>query len=1538
MTPFTTRIPRRLAALALGTIGALAVAPSALAGPTTTMPSFTWDDNAAVIRSGPAWVLDAGAGRVTRDQTAVGVSEYGVLQRCAPEGFVYQSYRAGTRRTHSDAQQLTEALVTIAPNSNLGGEFQGILDSAYTQNAWDYQNRTFPVPTQCLYAGVRTSATKTTAASTAPRKWEFNLTNVVVEDTVGPSADLRDIPGGYIMGGQFDFNVGSTDNAQYEGFNWGHTTLGLFDANGSLVANPDMGLLGSGVHPASLTTSGYADGTYTLRAYRAATAWATAESAAATISIDNAAPSAPTASGHSTAWTNYARTITIGTASTDGSGIAGYEYTTNNGATWQAGSSYTHAGQGEVNVAFRGVDNAGRVSASSNIASVRVDTIAPTTSNLTSTLITGDNSQRRVSYTLGDSGGSQIAEARLEAEFTKGQWTVVDRFNPPFGATTGPFTRTIATDGFPEGRHAYRLVVTDNAGNATTTNHGAGALDSLVIDRTAPKSSPPAKAQIISYPHARVTWDVTDANGVEMDAATAGSNVFIEVEASPGVWVEKYAGRTGLGAGSATFSVDDLPAGGHDVRIRFMDRVGNTKLEAAEGQVVNDVAPPAITSTRFSLHGTDPSKAIITFTFDDGSDGSGPGVNHPAIVSCSTDGTNWTPLNDINADGAPLLTDGANRHVIDTTDCPEGTGMWMRLSVADAAGNRTVKVYAPGDAAFSDLPGGGFVVDRTAPQITGATLTPATDGSGKAKVGFTITEPSPSAGVSNTKNARVEILDKGTGTWVTVCTVPVATGASSIDCDMGAVTDQQRTRYRILVPDSAGNIATHVGAQASVIIDRTGPTITPSAIDVPGRPLESGLTDRQVRALVNINDNQPIGVGVNTAGGATTLEGQLPDGTWVSLGTPAAVQGDQSLTGTTTPMQEGVRRFRLRTHDLYGNATTHILGEAIVDHSAPVFSGDERAFQLPGSRALVKFGATDTGVGFRPDHRYRILGRINGGAWQTLGYLSATTEADLEKTVDVSQIGDGTVELAVQATDAGGRAATSSPMRLLVDQTPPTIGSPGNPGSGLPSVTYPGPRAAHVCWVLSDADGSGFGTNKVLVEMRMPDGSWRTVANPPATPGESCIDIDLTGLPEGQYPIRITVEDQGGNRTTTTAPVVVDSTAPAIAITGLGVSQDQATAILNYRISDGTGSGVDPATVRVQVAPGDLAGQPIGDWRDLHAIAVNPDSVDQQATLQIKDLEKRAWAVRVLASDKQANPGASSAHGMDLRPIEARVADGSSITPDTKAIQKANSLDTLVSVRPLAFRVTYPKPKAITIAGRFAAPDGGSLGGQRLRVIEYGVNRAEVITDPTGAFTFTYTPVASGVARIEFPGNEKVGPIAMTWTVTVTPYLTATTRPRASARTPLVITGTFAPSPALVAGGLPVTTKKGPVKATAPKRGKKSMAKAPKRAPKGKVITGQSVEVFQLSTRACPTLRKALAGARTGRAVPKGIKARCWVGPAPTIGRAVLGPNGRYTVKLKLAQPPTGTYRLYLQVRVPQTQGWPFATAQSRLLVVTVTR
>ncbi len=153
---------------------------------------------------------------------------------------------------------------------------------------------------------------------------------------------------------------------------------------------------------------------------------------------------------------------------------------------------------------------------------------------------------------------------------------------------------------------------------------------------------------------------------------------------------------------------------------------------------------------------------------------------------------------------------------------------------------------------------------------------------------------------------------------------------------------------------------------------------------------------------------------------------------------------------------------------------------------------------------------------------------------------------------------------------------TNSPLvfgPLLLDRRPPRISDA--------AVTVTG-DTAEVGFAIDDAGLSGVDSNApATVAYRTADGVWHPAGRQP-TPdaGRKTAGIDVSALPDGTYPVRVTAGDRAGNvGTTSLGTFEIDRTPPVVGapVIAAAPTVESPSVRIAFTASD-DGSGLDPAT------------------------------------------------------------------------------------------------------------------------------------------------------------------------------------------------------------------------------------------------------------------------------------------------------------------------------------------------------------------------
>ncbi len=1402
------------------------------------------------------------------------------------------------------------------------------------------------------------------------RQWTFHLGSVVMVDQQAPDVETLAIEGSSTAGwftGPVTVHWTGSDNSALRG-NTGSRIVGVtgWSDHGDQDDSSDGYDLGSGSYTAEVVKNG--------------SGGQSGDSAQASFNVDRDAPAAPTSvslTGVSNgAWTNSGSVSMSAAGGWDGhSGVNRYELNVNSGGFPGPGSV---SAEGWYAVGARTVDNVGLTASSGTLATFGIDRTAPAATATDSALVAGNHNLRRLTFNLADQGAagiqSGVAGQTATVQVNDGGWRDIATKTAATGANTLDVNLASITS---DGAYPWRVRVRDAAGNYSGWAD-APADKPIIVDRTAPDAVFTPTPGI--WPSFTVSWSGDDhPNGVGIGGAASA----VIKAYDGGSWVtlatlSPTSDQNGRVSGVTVVDVSGLSAGRHDGRLTVTDRLGHATDYDVHDALVSDTDPPSFLNFNPDPVTSDPTKVRVRFQADDGSDGVGVSgsVSLPAVFECSADGSTWHSMGNLNAGSTPLA-DGANDVIVDTSACPQGEGLQLRFSGADRAGNiRSNVAVDPALFAAPEWPHG-FTVDRTAPGLTSpsaAALRVASGASTMARFGFDLQDPNPTLGLDGTKVATVQVQDLLDSGWETVGTINTAPGAQpeslvsyGDDFSLAGITDQQRSRYRITAPDRAGNQATYTSPAGALVIDRTAPAVSDTSVDIPGVPASSGLATDQVRAGLTVDDNQPTGVGTDPAADKTLLQA-FQGGSWRTVGQAAG--GDRAgivVSGSTAGLAEGDHDFRLVVEDLLGNQRITPVGQHMVDRTAPTLTGLQ-ALVATGQRTVFRWTSADPGVGYPAGHIYDIDGRGLLGDWVDLA-AQAGAGGSYERILDVSVLPEGIREVRVSATDKAGRSRTET-VPVQVDKTPPTFRGEGPEGG--PDVSYPTPTTGRICFTADDGEGTGV-TGNVEIERRIDLTlvGFRTLAAQEKV--RVCTDVNLTGMAKGRNDFRLSVSDLAGNLAMTNVAVHVDEVPPDITGLTIAPKPGNAQGVATFEVSDAAGSGLAPGGTFLQIAPADAGGARTGEWETLWSgVLPAPAGGAQEVTVDLAGRDGKVWTTRVKSYDWQSNEAVSEPFTLDLRAPQAAApppagagpqpGPGTKLIIDEKVIERgANGQAEHGSDGRLRFRVVYPNAKPITLSGVLRTRKGEALPGQGLELWEgvgTRVERKRVTFDTAadGRWSVTVTPTVSGELRVLLPKSERVGEIAQGWDVEVVPFFRVTGTKTTKVGKPYLITGTFLPAPAAIAGGKftvpkPNRSKPGKPKPSRgkPRRGKehRDLARARRAAPRTPARAGSAttyaVEIRYLNHRAAKACRRYYRLSVNGRVIAraKGTTAtapkRCW----DSLSGGRIAADGELTARVRTLFPLRKTagryaYGATFRIVVPATASWPFAEMTSKPIDVTV--
>ncbi|MDO6534141.1 Ig-like domain-containing protein, partial [Alteromonas stellipolaris] len=640
-----------------------------------------------------------------------------------------------------------------------------------------------------------------------------------------------------------------------------------------------------------------------------------------------------------------------------------------------------------------------------------------------------------------------------------------------------------------EGNYSVTATATDGSGNTATANENGG-----VIDTTAPAAP-----------------TVDAGNGTEITGTSeAGAVVNVDVDG------DGTPDFTVIADGDGNWSVTPTTtlADGAVVTATATDEAGNTSGPASD---MVDAVAPIVAFNDLTTNDTTPA---LTGSVDDPT----------ATVVVTINGTDYTATN--NGDGSWTLADD--------------------IVAALAEGSYTATVTATDADGNSGTNSGTVVIDTTAPAAPTVDAGNGTEITGTAEAGATV-----NVDVDGDGTPDFTVIADGDGNWSVTPTTPLADGvavtATATD-EAGNVSAPASDTVDAVAPVVAINDLTTNDATPEL----TGSVDDPSAIvvvtidGVDYTATNNGdgswtLADDAVATLADgsytatitatdadgnvgsnsgtvVIDTTPPAIPTVDAGNGTEITGTAEAGATVNVdvdgdGTPdftviADGDGNWSITPD-TPLADGVI-VTVTATDAAGNISNP--ASDTVDAAAPVVAFND----------LTTNDTTPALTGSVDDPTATVVVTINGADYTATNNGNGTwTLADDA----VVALAEGSYTVTVTATDPEGNVGTNTGT-MVIDTTAPTVAiNDLTTNDTTPELTgtVNDPNAV----VVVTIDGNDYtATNNG-------DGTW-TLAD----------DVVAT-LAEGSYPTSVSATDAAGNTVTNTGTVIIDVTAPTVAINDL---------------------------------------------------------------------------------------------------------------------------------------------------------------------------------------------------------------------------------------------------------------------------------------------------------------------------------------------------------------------------------------------------
>ncbi|KHT44528.1 hypothetical protein RJ41_16790 [Alteromonas marina] len=697
--------------------------------------------------------------------------------------------------------------------------------------------------------------------------------------------------------------------------------------------------------------------------------------------IDTTAPAAPTVdAGNGTEITGTAEAGAVVNVDVDGDGTPDFTVIADGDGNWSV-TPTTPLADGVV-VTATATDEAGNTSSP---ASDTVDAVAPIvafndlTTNDTTPALTGSVDDPTAIVVVTINGTDYTATNNGD-----GSWTLADDI----------------VAALAEGSYTATVTATDADGN-TGTNSGT-----VVIDTTTPAAP-----------------TVDAGNGTEITGtAEAGATVNVDVDG------DGTPDFTVIADGDGNWSVTPTTplADGVVVSATAADEAGNVSAPASD---TVDAVAPVVAINDLTTNDATPE---LTGTVDDPS----------AIVVVTIDGVDYTATN--NGDGSWTLPGDAVATLADGS-------YTATVTATDADGNVGSN-------------SGTVVIDTTPPAIPTVDAGNGTEITGTAEAGATV-----NVDVDGDGTPDFTVIADGDGNWSVTPDTPLADG--------------------VVVTATATDEAGNTSGPASDTVDAVAPVVT----------INDVTTNDTTPALTGTVDD-PTATVVVTIDGVDYTATNNGDGTWTLADDAVAALAEGSYTATVTAT------------DPEGNVGTNT-GTVVIDTTAPATPTVEagNGTEITGTAEAGATVNVDVDGDGTPD--FTVIADGDGN-W------SVTPDTPLA---------DGAVVTATATDEAGN---TSGPASDTVDAVAPVVTiNDVTTNDTAPALT--GTVDDPTATVVVTIDGVDYtATNNG-------DGTW-TLAD----------DVVAT-LAEGSYPTSVTATDDAGNTDTDTGTVVIDTTAPTVAINDL---------------------------------------------------------------------------------------------------------------------------------------------------------------------------------------------------------------------------------------------------------------------------------------------------------------------------------------------------------------------------------------------------
>ncbi|MAZ48372.1 MAG: hypothetical protein CME65_07405 [Halobacteriovoraceae bacterium] len=741
------------------------------------------------------------------------------------------------------------------------------------------------------------------------------------------------------------------------------------------------------------------------------------------------------------------------------------------------------------------------------------------------------------------------------------------------------FTGTIDTTGLADGTYAFTAIISDTAGNETTT--AANNVTKDLVDPTVSIASP-VDSSYINIANDSATFAISG------NCSEASQTVTIEVDGGAAASPVGFTCNGTTYAG--TIDTTGLAEGAHTIQASIQDLALNTGTSSIINLTKDTVAPNVALTTPADLSTITAGNDSATFAVDGTCD------ENTLIVDIQVDGVSA-------ASQVGMTCDGSNfSGTIDTTGLADGTLAFTAV-ITDAAGNETtsttntitkdatvptVTIDAPLDNSYINIANDSatFAISGTCNE-SGVTVDIEVDGgAATSPVGFlcdgsnysgtidttglteaahtlqaSITDASLNTGTSSVINITRDVtapvltlvnpadlsnINAGNDSATFAVDGACDTAGQTVNIQIDGVDATSQVGFSCNGTNYSGTIDTTVLSDATfaftaILSDAAGneTATTANSVTKDSSPPTVAITSPVDSGYINIaNDSATFAVS-----GTCNEAGQT-----VSILVDAVAAGSQSgfvcngtnFSGTisTTAIAQGALVLTAELSDGGGNTTTSTGINLTKDTVAPTISLTNPADS--SSITSANDSATFIVDGTCDEASQTVNIQIDGSdATSQVGF--SCNGATYSGTIDTTGLADATYAFTAVISDAAGNEATSTANTVTKDSIDPTVTITSPVDSSYinianDSATFPinGNCNEASATVVIEVD-SGAATSPVGF-----------VCNGTSYAGT----IDTTGLSEGAHTIQAKIQDGASNEgTSAVINLTKDTVAPTVALT-----------------------------------------------------------------------------------------------------------------------------------------------------------------------------------------------------------------------------------------------------------------------------------------------------------------------------------------------------------------------------------------------------